>query len=175
LWNESDFIGVFDAEADTVEYDCLLQPLMSRLSAGVDFSDIQRFLGEKITGHFGMSADLVQTAAMVERLVGWWQDDRARKITSRKEAARLLARYGRPQVMVTLLEAYMNPDAHRDLRAAIASAARQRLQAEASWSILRTAVDGSREERRAVLSAYPYTIPERYRRWPAQPPRAAHH
>ena len=85
------------------------------------------------------------------------------KITSRKEAARLLARYGPPRVMVTLLEAYTNPEAHRDLRAAIVSAARQRLQAEVSWTILRTAVDGSREERRAVLGAYPYTIPARHR------------
>ncbi|MGC3862386.1 hypothetical protein ACPSM1_19635 [Micromonospora chersina] len=85
------------------------------------------------------------------------------KITSRKEAARLLARYGPPRVMAKLLDAYTNPDAHRDVRAAIVPAARQRLQAEASWTILRTAVDGSREERRAVLSAYPYTIPERHR------------
>ncbi|SBT40718.1 hypothetical protein GA0070621_1035 [Micromonospora narathiwatensis] len=85
------------------------------------------------------------------------------KITSRKEAARLLARYGPPRVMATLLDAYTKPDAHRDVRAAIVSAARQRLHAEASWTILRTAVDGSREERRAVLSTYPYTIPERHR------------
>ncbi|GAA2603280.1 hypothetical protein [Paractinoplanes durhamensis] len=85
------------------------------------------------------------------------------KITSRKEAARLLARYGPPRVMATLLDAYTNPDAHRDLRAAIVGAARQRLQTEASWTILQTAVDGSREERRAVLGAYPYTIPERHR------------
>ncbi|GHJ48238.1 hypothetical protein Cs7R123_55800 [Catellatospora sp. TT07R-123] len=85
------------------------------------------------------------------------------KITSRKEAARLLARYGPPQAMAVLLDAYANPDAHRDVRAAIVSAARQRLQTEASWTILRTAVDGSREEQRAVLNAYPYLIPERHR------------
>jgi hypothetical protein len=44
--------------------------------------------------------------------------------------------------MATLVEAYTKPDAHRDLRAAIVSAAR--LRAETSWTILRTAVDGSR-------------------------------
>ncbi|HEX5595552.1 MAG TPA: hypothetical protein VFX61_05950 [Micromonosporaceae bacterium] len=87
----------------------------------------------------------------------------AAKITSWKEAARLLARYGPPPVMAALLHAYTNPDAHRDVRAAIVSAARQRLQTEASWAILRNAVDGSREERRAVLNAYSYTIPERHR------------
>ena len=85
------------------------------------------------------------------------------KTTSRKEAARLMARYGPPRVMAMLLEAYTNPDAHRDLRAAIVSAARQRLQAETSWTILQTAVNGSREERRAVLSANPYTISQRHR------------
>ncbi|SCG66477.1 hypothetical protein [Micromonospora halophytica] len=85
------------------------------------------------------------------------------KITSRKEAARLLARYGPPQIMATLLDAYASSDAHRDVRAAIVSAARQRLQTEASWTILRTAVDGSREERRAVLNGYPYSISDRHR------------
>ncbi|MDO3703224.1 hypothetical protein Q3W71_16245 [Micromonospora sp. C28SCA-DRY-2] len=85
------------------------------------------------------------------------------KITSRKEAVRLLARYGPPRVMATLLDAYRHPDTHRDVRAAIVSAARQRLGTEASWTIVRTAVDGSREERRAVLGTYPYTIPERHR------------
>ncbi|SCF21777.1 hypothetical protein GA0070558_15520 [Micromonospora haikouensis] len=85
------------------------------------------------------------------------------KITSRKEAARLLARYGPPPVMTTLLDAYHHADAHRDVRAAIVSAARQQLQTEASWTILRTAVHGSREERRAVLSAHPHLIPERHR------------
>ncbi|MGW4461835.1 hypothetical protein [Micromonospora sp. NPDC004704] len=85
------------------------------------------------------------------------------KVTSRKEAARLLARYGPSQAMATLLDAYTHPDAHRDVRAAIVSAARQRLQTEASWTIVRTAVDGSREERRAVLGVYPSTIPERHR------------
>lgn len=86
------------------------------------------------------------------------------KITSRKEAARLLARYGQPQVMATLLDAYHQPDAHRDVRAAIVSAARQRLQTEACWTILRAAVDGSREERRAVLDGDPNTVAQRHRR-----------
>ncbi|SCG39693.1 hypothetical protein [Micromonospora coxensis] len=85
------------------------------------------------------------------------------KVTSRKEAARLLARHGPPQAMTTLLATYTAADTHRDVRAAIVSAARQRLQTEASWTILRAAVDGSREERRAVLDEYPYVIAERHR------------
>ncbi len=85
------------------------------------------------------------------------------KVTSRKEAARLLARYGTAQVLTTLLAAYRDPAAHRDVRAAITSAARQRLDAPVSWTILRTAGGGSREERRAVLAVGPYGIGERFR------------
>jgi hypothetical protein len=85
------------------------------------------------------------------------------KITSRKEAARLLARYGPPHMMAMLLDAYTHPAAHRDVRAAIVAAARQRLRSDAGWSILETALTGSREERRAVLDAQAHTIPERYR------------
>ena len=85
------------------------------------------------------------------------------KVTSRKEAARLLARFGAAGVMATLLEAYADPAAHRDVRAAITSAARQRPGEPASWTILERAVAGSREERRAVLATEPYAIPERFR------------
>ncbi|MFI7079291.1 hypothetical protein ACIBO1_18525 [Micromonospora sp. NPDC049903] len=85
------------------------------------------------------------------------------KVTSRKEAARLLARYGPAPVMTILADAHARTDAHRDVRAAIVSAARQRLHAEASWTILRAAVDGAREERRAVLDEYPYVIAHRHR------------
>jgi hypothetical protein len=86
------------------------------------------------------------------------------KVTSRKEAARLLGRYGPVGAMATLRDAYTAPDAHRDVRAAIVSAAGDRLDAEPSWTVLRAAVDGSREERRAVLGTWPYTIAQRHRR-----------
>ena len=85
------------------------------------------------------------------------------KVTSRKEAARLLARLGPPRVMETLLATYVDPQTHRDVRAAIASAARQRLDTEASWTILETALRGSREERRAVLAGHPSDVAERHR------------
>jgi hypothetical protein len=85
------------------------------------------------------------------------------KVTSRKEAARLLAGFGPAGVMVTLLRAYADPGAHRDVRAAITSAARQRLGDQESWTILEAAVTGSREERSAVLAIGPYGIPSRFR------------
>lgn len=85
------------------------------------------------------------------------------KITSRKETLRLLASYGPLRVMETLLEAYLDPAAHRDVRAAIASAARHRLEAEASWRILEAAMRGSREERHAIITAPPSVVARRHR------------
>ncbi|GAA1610223.1 hypothetical protein GCM10009828_042640 [Actinoplanes couchii] len=85
------------------------------------------------------------------------------KVTSRKEVARLLGRFGTPAVMTVLRDALADPELHRDVRAAIVSAARQRLGVPASWAILATAADGSREERRAVLGADPWRIEERHR------------
>ncbi|MBB4744956.1 hypothetical protein BJY16_008415 [Actinoplanes octamycinicus] len=85
------------------------------------------------------------------------------KVTSRKEAVRILARYGPPASMDRLLAAYTAPDQHRDVRAAIVGAARQRLDAEASWAVLERAIHASREERRAVLDTYPHSIPARHR------------
>jgi hypothetical protein len=65
--------------------------------------------------------------------------------------------------MATLLAAYTDPGAHRDVRAAIASAARQRPGDDESWTILDSAVSGSQEERQAVLAASPYGLPDRFR------------
>jgi hypothetical protein len=89
--------------------------------------------------------------------------DPGAKVTSRKAVARLVARYGPPRVMGELLDAYANPETHRDVRAAIVATARMRLDTAASWSILTTALHGSREERRAVLAADVATVAERHR------------
>ena len=72
LLNEWDFIGVFDPEINTDEYDCMILPLMTRLVAGADTDDIVRFLDGEITNHFGLSPGLVDNAPMAERLTGWW-------------------------------------------------------------------------------------------------------
>ncbi|MFE9873202.1 hypothetical protein ACFYON_21470 [Micromonospora sp. NPDC005686] len=110
----------------------------------------------------GRAARYVPPARLAELLGGVLTG--AAKVTSRKEAARLLARYTHTDVMVTLGAAYTDPDTHRDVRAAIVSAARQRLGSEAAWAVLRAAVHASREERRAVLGAFPSGISERHRR-----------
>jgi hypothetical protein len=54
----------------------MIHPLMRRLAAGADTNDIAGFLDDEITGHFGMSAGLVETAPIAERLTAWWHSDR---------------------------------------------------------------------------------------------------
>ncbi|MBL7259451.1 hypothetical protein [Paractinoplanes lichenicola] len=85
------------------------------------------------------------------------------KVTSRKEAARLLSQFGPPASMGTLMTAYGTEGQHRDVRAALIAAARARLWAAESWTILEAGIAGSREERQAVLAGKPGGMAERYR------------
>ncbi|MBF9129918.1 hypothetical protein I0C86_13235 [Plantactinospora sp. S1510] len=73
------------------------------------------------------------------------------KVTSRKEAIRLLARFGGPEAMDLLLDAWQQPEQHRDVRTAIVSAARLRLDRPQCWEIVEQAVTGGREEVLALL------------------------
>ncbi|WP_326552788.1 hypothetical protein [Micromonospora sp. NBC_01813] len=91
------------------------------------------------------------------------------KVTSRKQALRLLARYGSPEAFDVVTAAYRRVDQHPDVRAAAVSAARQRPDVPASWAILAGAAAGggrpdtsvpSRAEVSALLDAPPSTIAE---------------
>ena len=73
LLNEWDFIGVFDAETNFDEYDCMIAPLLARLAEGADSDGIKQWLDAEIIGHFGMSRGQVETASVAERLTTWWQ------------------------------------------------------------------------------------------------------
>jgi hypothetical protein len=44
LLNDWDFIGVFDPETNTDEYDCMIEPLLRRLSGGAGPGDIRQWL-----------------------------------------------------------------------------------------------------------------------------------
>ena len=69
------FIGVFDPETNTDEYDCMIAPLLTRLASGADTGQVQQFLDHEIAGHFGMSLGQLETVAMAERLTAWWRSD----------------------------------------------------------------------------------------------------
>ncbi|HWS36189.1 MAG TPA: hypothetical protein VN408_26070, partial [Actinoplanes sp.] len=123
----------------------------------------------------GRAAADVPPSRLAELLIPLLTAPDGVKVTSRKEAARLLGRYGGPEVIAVLRDARAEPSAHPDVRAAIVSAARQRLETAASWTILAAAGDGTaagdgnaagdggRAERRAVLGADPWLIAGRYR------------
>ncbi|GAA3739919.1 hypothetical protein GCM10022225_23830 [Plantactinospora mayteni] len=74
------------------------------------------------------------------------------KVTGRKEALRLLARFGGPESMGPLHDAWRQDGQHRDVRAAVVSAARLRLDQPECWQIVEQAADGSREDLLAVLA-----------------------
>ncbi|WJK38044.1 hypothetical protein O7608_16055 [Solwaraspora sp. WMMA2056] len=90
------------------------------------------------------------------------------KVTSRKQALRLLARYGPPEAFDVVSAAYRRVDQHPDVRAAAVAAARQRPDVPASWAILAGAAGvgrpdsaaPSRGEVSALLDAAPSTIAE---------------
>lgn len=85
------------------------------------------------------------------------------KVTSRKEILRLAARFAVPGAGDLLLAHWHRQGQHRDVRAAIVSAARQHLTSEQSWQILTEAVAGGREDALAVLAADPYDVAEGHR------------
>ncbi|MER7890020.1 hypothetical protein ABTX15_09375 [Micromonospora sp. NPDC094482] len=80
------------------------------------------------------------------------------KVTSRKAAVRLLGRFGPPEAMPVLLAAWQQTGQHRDVRAAVVAAARERLSTPESWTILEQAVLGDRAESLTVLAAPPERV-----------------
>jgi hypothetical protein len=73
------------------------------------------------------------------------------KVTTRKEALRLAAALSVPAAGDVLGQAWAQPAQHRDVRAAIVAAARQRPHDPASWPILDQAAAGTAEEAQAVI------------------------
>lgn len=85
------------------------------------------------------------------------------KVTSRKEALRLLARLAVPGAVAVLHEVWGQDGVHRDVRAAVVAAARLRLDDDRAWQILREAATGSREEILAVLATRAFDTAARHR------------
>jgi hypothetical protein len=85
------------------------------------------------------------------------------KVTARKEAVRLLAHHRAPGAGDVLARAWDQEGQHRDVRAAIASAARRFLDLPVGERILAEAVGGPRDLARQVLGAAPLTVEPRHR------------
>ncbi|MDN3026070.1 hypothetical protein [Streptomyces sp. S.PB5] len=70
LLNEWDPIGIADEVQD--EYDCMLTPLLKRLRAGADRSEICQFLRHEMEDHFGLDPLGLRPDAMAVRVIEWW-------------------------------------------------------------------------------------------------------
>ncbi|MGW5862785.1 hypothetical protein ACWFRJ_11515 [Streptomyces sp. NPDC055239] len=87
-----------------------------------------------------------------------------KKVTSRKEAARLAAvRLPAPEAAALLCDAYEAPDAHRDVRAACVAFAGGLLGEERVWGLLTDAAGGEAVLRTAVLRVRPLDLAQGYR------------
>jgi hypothetical protein len=69
-----DPIGVADAPEAQDEYDCLISPLMHRLSDGESATAIGDWLIEELRDHFGMSADATRERSLAAELKQWWNE-----------------------------------------------------------------------------------------------------
>ncbi len=85
-----------------------------------------------------------------------------KKVTSRKEAVRLLAEHRVPGAAGDLAALWADPELHRDLRRAVVSAARRLLDDERAWHWLTEAATMTAVAT-AVTEAGPLTIAERHR------------
>jgi hypothetical protein len=87
----------------------------------------------------------------------------SRKVTSRKEAVRLLAAHHAPGVAGLLHDAFGRPGQHRDLRRAIVSAARWCLHDERASSLLESAAVSEPAVATEVTTPRPATIAPHHR------------
>ncbi|GAA2416576.1 hypothetical protein GCM10010191_28750 [Actinomadura vinacea] len=85
------------------------------------------------------------------------------KITARKEALRILLRNRVPDAMAVVAAAWDDPGQHRDVRSAIASAARDRLDDPRAQRILDEAARGPRDLARQILGTLPFMVEPEHR------------
>jgi hypothetical protein len=82
----------------------------------------------------------------------------SRKITSRKEAARLVAEHRVPDAAGILSRAWALPDQHRDVRRALVSSARWFLDDARAWPLLAAASEDEPAVATALLGLRPETV-----------------
>lgn len=86
------------------------------------------------------------------------------RVTTRKEAVRLAAELLPPQRAVELLHvAYLTPDQHPDVQAAVISAGAGLLEREEVWTLFGAAASGAPQARLALLRTRPWQLPEAHR------------
>ena len=76
LVNSWDPIGVFDEDDEDGwprdEYDCLVGPLLSRLTRGANAQEIREHLARELVDHFGLGPEMATSTEFPERVVRWY-------------------------------------------------------------------------------------------------------
>lgn len=85
------------------------------------------------------------------------------KVTSRKEAARLLGTHRPPGWVEALIDAGMKDGMHRDVRIAVGRALRGALDDDRVWRVFSRLSAGADDEARSLLLTRPSQIPPRHR------------
>ncbi|WP_027946984.1 hypothetical protein [Amycolatopsis taiwanensis] len=86
-----------------------------------------------------------------------------RKVTSRKEAVRLIAEHRAPGAVDELTALWADPDLHRDVRRSVVSAARWVLDDDRVWTMLSDAATADGSVAMALADTGPFTVAERHR------------
>jgi hypothetical protein len=73
-----DPIGVFDIDEawPRDEYDCLIPPLLARLTRGGSPDEIASFLESQLADHFGIAPVAEREAAFARALVSWYAESK---------------------------------------------------------------------------------------------------
>jgi hypothetical protein len=71
LW-EWDPIGLARMGAPRDEYDCMAGPILNRLHAGADQTEISKLLQHELGHHFGSGLTGESADAFASRLMAWW-------------------------------------------------------------------------------------------------------
>lgn len=74
LLNRWDPIGIYDPATDYPpdEYDCMIAPLLTRLSDGGNAAQLSEYLWWELTDHFGLDPAARDTDGFANRLVAWY-------------------------------------------------------------------------------------------------------
>jgi hypothetical protein len=74
LLNRWDPIGIYDKSLDFPpdEYDCLLGPLLIRLTRGHSRADLSEYLWHEVEDHFGLDPVRCRTGNFADQILAWY-------------------------------------------------------------------------------------------------------
>ena len=76
ILNESDFIGIYPSKGGPKdEYDCMIGPILSRLSKRITKEELETYLIKELKEHFGIAhPQLIQMSKATEKIMAWWNN-----------------------------------------------------------------------------------------------------